>query len=108
MSKRLKAQQHFLHLLAHSKLQRRKHLLKLATKEELASLFEICLNILKGRLKLNDQNYKTLQRHKHLIRTLGNKKVPLKHKKKLVNQKGGFLGTLAAIALPLLGQLLTR
>ena len=42
----------FLHLLARSSAKRRKFLLKQATKEELASLFEICLNILRGNLPL--------------------------------------------------------
>ena len=108
MSKRIKTNQPFIHLLARSSAKRRKLLLKQATKEELSSLFEICLNILKGNIPLSTQAFKKLQRHKNLIRTLGNKRVSIKHKKKIVNQKGGFIGSIAAIALPLLAGLLGK
>lgn len=106
MSKRITANQPFLHLLARSGAKRRKTLLSQATKEELASLFEICLNILKGNLPVNTKDYKRFKRHKDLLRTLSDKKVSLSHKKKLINQKGGFVGSLAAFALPLLAGLL--
>ena len=108
MSKRIKAQQPFLHLLARSGPQRRKSLLKQATKDELSSLFEICLNILKGNIPLDSKTYKKFKRQSSLLRTLSNKKVSLKRKKRLVNQKGGFIGAIAKFALPLLAGLLTK
>lgn len=108
MSKRLQVNQPFLHLLARSSAKRRKSLLKQATKEELTSLFEICLNILRGHLPLSPHMHKKLERERQTLRTLADKKISLQRKKKVINQKGGFLGTLAGIALPLLAQLLTK
>lgn len=108
MSKRLQTNQPFLHLLSRSSAKRRKALIKQATKEELAALFEICFNILRGNLPLNSYMKKKLKRERHTLRTLANKKVSLKQKKEIANQKGGFLGTIAGIALPILADLLLK
>ncbi len=108
MSKRLQENQPFLHLLARSSAKRRKSLLHQATKEELASLFEICFNILRGNLPLSTHMHKKLKREKQTLRTLADKKISLKHKKKVVNQKGGFLGAIAKLALPILAQILLK
>ena len=109
MSKRLREAHPFLHLLSRSSPKRRKLLLKQATKDELTSVFEICLNILKGNLNIGKgKTYKTLYRQCQLLRKLGDKKVPYKTKRKLVVQKERFIGTLASIALPLLTGLLGR
>lgn len=98
----------FLRLLARSSAKRRKALLNQVTRDELKSLCEICLNILKGNIPLDDKTYHKLKRHKAKLRTLANKKIPVKQKKKVVNQHGGFIGTVAAIALPLLASLLKK
>ena len=108
MSKRLRMNEPFLHLLARSIAKRRKFLLKQATKEELASLFEICLNILHGNLPLSPHMHKQLKRERNTLRKFPDKKISLKHKRKVINQKGGFLGTIASIVLPLLAQILSK
>lgn len=107
MSQRLKSQFPFLQMLARSQSQRRKELLKTATREELLSLFEICLNILNKKLPVKGTTYKRFYRHRQLIRALGDRKVSFTRKKKLVNQHGGFIGQIASIALPLIAGLLT-
>ena len=108
MSKRLKTNQPFLHLLARSGAKRRKSLLKQATKEELTTLFEICLNILQGNIPLSSYMHKKLKRAQNTLRQLADKKISITRKKKVVNQKGGFLGTVASIALPLLASILLK
>ena len=108
MSKRLQDNQPFLQLLARSSAKRRKALVKQATKEELAALFEICFNILRGNLPLSTHMHKKLERERQTLRTLADKKISLKRKKKVINQKGGFLGTVASIALPLLASLILK
>ena len=108
MSKRLKTNQPFLHLLARSGAKRRKSLLKQATKEELTSLFEICLNILRGNIPLSTYMHKKLKREQNTLRRFADKKISITRKKKLINQKGGFLGTVAGLALPLLVQILLK
>lgn len=95
-------------MLSRSSAKRRKALIKQATRDELASLFEICFNILRGNLPLNSYMKKKLKRERHTLRTLADKKVPLHRKKKVANQKGGFLGTVASIALPLLASLILK
>ena len=108
MSKRLQTNEPFLHLLARSSTKRRKFLLKQATKEELASLFEICLNILRGNSSLSPHMHKQLKRERNTLRKLAGKTISLKQRKKVINQKGGFFGTIASIALPLLAQILSK
>ena len=68
MSKRLQMNESFLHLLARSSAKRRKFLLKQATKEELASLFEICLNILRGNLPLSPHMHTQLKRERNTFK----------------------------------------
>ena len=110
MYKRLLAQETFLRLLARSNPKQRKILLSQATKEELATLFEICLNIIKGNIKLNRDHFKKLKRHRRIVRELGDKKVPLKDKKEIITQSGGaigsVIGTLGSLILPLLAKLI--
>ena len=110
MNKKLLAQEPFLRLLARSGSKRRKRLLQQAPKDELTSLFEICLNIIRGNIPLNSTHYKKLKRHRTLLRTLGDKSVSLQRKKRLVNQKGGAIGTvvgtIASLVLPLLSRLI--
>lgn len=105
MSKSLKNSEPYLQLLARSSFKRRKSLLNQATRGELKSLCEICLNILKGNIPLDDKNFKKLKRNRQTIKVLANKRVPIKVKREILGQKGGFLGTVAAIALPLLTSL---
>ena len=108
MSKALKASEPFLHLLARSSARRRKALLSQVTKAELSSLCEICLNILQGNVPLDDKTYNRLKRHRQKIRTLADKSTPVAKKRQVVNQHGGFIGSLVAYALPLLTSLLGR
>lgn len=109
---RLYKQEPFLRLLQRSNASVRKQLLANATKEELTTLFEICLNILKGNipssLKRKCLNNKTLKNNKSILRTLGNKKIPFTQKKAIVQQgKGiGTIATVASLILPLLGKLI--
>ena len=108
MSKALENSEPYIRLLARSSAKRRKLLLNQATREELKSLCEICLNILKGNIPLGDTNFRRLNRNCNTIKALANKRISLKIKKGIVNQKGGFLGTVASIALPLLASLFTQ
>ena len=111
MYKRLLANEPFLRLLTRSSAKRRKVLLRQASKKELTALFEICLNIIKGNIPLNSAQFKKLKKHQRVIRTLSDKKVPLR-KKIIVNQKGGaagaVIGTIARLVLPLLAKLVKK
>ena len=50
--------------------------------------------------------FKRFKRHKNTIRALASKNVPMYKKRRIMNQKGGFLSSVAAFALPLLTQLI--
>ena len=112
MYKRLLTQEPFLRLLAGSSAKRRKTLLHQATKEELTTLFEICLNIIKGTLPLTTTQLKKLKYHRKLIRQLADRKKSFQSKKKLVSQKGGaigaVLGKIVSLVLPLLASVLKK
>ena len=47
---------------------------------------------------------KKLKRHRKTIETLANKRVSQREKVRLVNQKGGLLGQVAGLALPVIAQ----
>jgi hypothetical protein len=81
-----------------------------ATNANLKALSELCLNLLQGNLKINMKTKLKLKRHRKPIETLANRKVSLKKKKKIINQKGSgaFLLPLATTALPLVGNLLSK
>ena len=93
-------------------MKKRKVLLRQASKKELTALFKICLNIIKGNIPLISTQFKKLNKYQRIIRTLSDKKVPLRKKKVIVNQKGGAAGavirTIASLVLPLLAKLVKR
>ena len=102
---RLAVTKAFFNKLAKSKAKERTKVLKAATNEQLKGLCEVCLNIVHGNVKLSKKRYAAFKRQKDLFHSLSNKKLPLYAKRKVINQKGGFLGTLAAFSAPLLTQL---
>ena len=108
MSQRLEITEAFLRLLADSSTPKRKILLASATNEQLKGLFEICLNLLRGNLPLSANDKTQFRRKRNLVRSLANKRISIKKKKKLLGQRGGaaFVSGLATFALPLLAQLI--
>ena len=104
MSKRFVISEPFIRLVAESTPQERKSLLRHASKRQLKSLYIVCLNAVRGNLKLAPHVVKRLRRHRKTIETLGDKRVPQREKVRLVNQKGGLLGQVAGLALPVIAQ----
>ena len=108
MSQRIEITEAFFRLLAKSSAAKRKILLAGATNEQLKGLFEICLNLIRGNLPFGTKQKKTFRRKRHLIRDLANKRISIKKKRELLDQRGGaaFVSGLATFALPLLAQLI--
>ena len=77
----------------------RKHFLKGANIELLKTLSEICLNLLAGTIKIPPSELQKLKRFKKEIITLSEKRHSLKKRVKIC-QKGGFIGSLLALAIP--------
>lgn len=69
------------------------------------AISEICLNFLKGNLKINSKDFKKLLKFRKTIEFL-KKKNPVYKRKKAIIQKGGFLNILIPSALFLLEKFL--
>ena len=106
MATRIEVTKDFVYKLADSTRKERKVLLKNATEEQLKGLFEICLNLQRGNLPMEQVEFRHFKRHKNTINALASKKVPMYKKRKIMNQTDGFLSSVATFALPLLAQLI--
>ena len=112
MMDRIKKHEAFLRYagsLPHGK--ERRELFRNASPEELKTLCEICSNTRHGRLPMSFAQKKRLCKYKRQIRRMADKKISTATKRKLLvadtgGQKGGFIGTLLGIALPLLATLI--
>lgn len=89
----------FLEGLCHIPHRYRQKIIKESPKDVIDCVGECCLNIIKGNVRLSNAQKHQLRSRKNHIRLLSKKQVPVSHKKKIINQKGGFL-------LPLLGSVL--
>jgi len=95
----------FLRSLAHTKSERRKrHILKRADTNQLLSIVEICLNIVKSRFKLTTRQKKRLIPHVDFIRQISRARSE-RGVKKVLKQKGGGIGVFAALFTPILLEL---
>ena len=108
MSTRVEITKAFIHTLANSSPRRRNLLLRNATRAELNGLFELCLNLLRGTFNLNPTTLSEFRKNRKTIEALSNRSVPRKHKKKIINQNGGFIEKLAVFALPLLTNIIAN
>ena len=108
MSTRLEMTDAFIKVLAKSSATQRKLLLRGATNEQLKGLFELCLNIIRGNLPLSNAEFHKLKRHRKTLESLASRRVPLYKKREIVNQKGGFIGAVANLAIPLLASIIAN
>jgi hypothetical protein len=79
---------------------RRKNIIKESPPELIRCISECCYNCLNSALPLKKAQFSKLRRHKTILRRLASKKLSIKAKKKIINQRGGFIA-------PLLTALLT-
>lgn len=105
MSKRVSKHFHKLRLLAEGNPRVNKILINEANPDFLNCICECAKNILNGNVPLNSKQTNKLEKHKHHLRTLINKRLTKDRKKKIL-QRGGFLpALLAPIAASLVGPL---
>ena len=67
---------------------------------------ECALNAIKGNVPLTSYQKAKLRGHKRTLRKLADKSIPLFKKRRLIVQKGGFLGVLIPAALSVLTSLI--
>ena len=88
-------------LLAKSKPKVVKQILKNANSNVIKAISEIALNMLNGVVRLTPAQKSKLKRFKKPMRDLNAPQTKLLAKRKII-QRGGFVGTLLGIGLPLL------
>ena len=85
----------------------RKAILCKCDKKVFYSICEICKNVLEKNIPITERRVKNLSRYKKYIRLLARKSaVPLKTKRKIILQKGGFLPNLLIPTTTILAKLL--
>lgn len=96
----------YLTLLSKTKQANRRHkLVDAANKSEINAVTECIKNILNGNVPLGKSQLKQLRKYKTTLRSLANKCLATKEKKRVLKQRGGFIATLLPIALSALGSL---
>ena len=91
MSERVRRNIDFLTVLTKCNKKQRKALLEHCDKELILTISEIAINVLKGIVKLSSSQKARLHRFKKQLRTLADRQVSLKHKKRYIVQTGGSL-----------------
>ena len=106
--KRIRSHYHILQVLRTACPKLRKVIILNCGKELVNCISEINLNVLNGNLKLSDRTKRKLKKYKTLLRKLADRHVSSSAKKRLINQRGGFLFPLLTAALPILANFLFR
>ena len=107
MSQSLRSNIDFIKQLAVCSTVERRKLLENASNKNIKALAELCLNLLRGNLPIDYKTKSKLKKHQKSIQLLARRRVPLKNKRELINQRGsaGFLLPLASLAVPMLANL---
>ena len=91
----------FLNLFVNAKKKpkRRKQLVDLADTGEIRAVSECIQNLLEGNVRVDADLLRRMRRHKNDLRSLAKKCYPTKQKKRILKQKGGFIGALVPLAI---------
>jgi len=108
MKNRIKSNYHALNVLKSAQPKLRKAVISNCNREHLICMSECILNVLNGNLKVSDCAKQKLKNHKSVIRKVAVKRVTSSAKKRLINQRGGFLLPLLSTVHPTLANLLFR
>ena len=78
---------------------RRNKMVDMADSTEIRAVSECIQNLLEGNVPLDAKVLRQMKKHKTLLRSLAKKCYPVKKKKRILKQKGGFIGTLIPLAI---------
>jgi len=106
--KPIKSNYHHLQVLKTAKPQLRRAIIKNCNSDLVKTISECVLNVLRNNLQLTVCHKKRLQTFKGPLRALANKRVPLATKKRLINQRGGFIVPLLSAILSTIASLIFR
>jgi hypothetical protein len=99
----------FLRLLANANTPRRtRSLINIAEKNEIKSIIEMLLNILHGNVNIDRLTLARMRKCKTMLRRVTSRGLKLSDQKRILSkpQIGGFLPIIAALAAPLIGEIL--
>jgi hypothetical protein len=100
---RLKRNINILKKIKKASAKKRRSLIKTASSDVIKTLSECCRNVLNGNCKIRPKLRNKLRRYKEAIREIGCYRAPLKRKRALLSQQGGFLSGLLGALLPIVG-----
>ena len=103
MSGRVNKHEAFLDLLSSTNPIQRKALIRTASEEQLRSVCECALNILRQQVHLSPKQIAELRKHRSLVYKLADRSIPIPRKRKLLEQSGGVL---PALLVPVLSSVL--
>ena len=83
----------------------RSMLIKHAPNSVIQCIAECCHNVLKGNVPLSESQKRSLHSKREHLRQVASKSVPIPEKRKILNQKGGFLPALIPIIASVLGNI---
>lgn len=106
MSARIKRNWPLLKALFEGNARQKRAILQTASGELINTICELALNVLKGNIPLTGSQLKKIRKQKVGIKLFANKKTSIKKKRKVLNQKGGFLLPLLSVAIPFLTSLI--
>lgn len=98
----------FLQAVSSCNGRKRKHLLCKASNDNIKDVCEVVLNLMRGHIPLDQVTFNRFKRESEALKPLVNQRVALYKKRKIINQKGGLIGHVAAIALPVVASLLLK
>ena len=87
---------------------RRDRIIDLGTGKEIKAVSECIHNVLFGNVKLSPYERKTLVKYKKVLKSLSHKCQPIREKKRVLKQKGGFLQYLIPAAITAVTSLFGR
>ena len=96
----------FLVTLKSLKPRQRKVLLDCCGKSHIKAFEEVCLNIVKNTTDLSPEHFQVCQRYRKSLKLLALRKYPIKAKKQILLQKGGFLAAILPVLASVVGGVL--
>lgn len=108
MSQTVKQCCDYLQVLAKCNPKQRQAILREADPKLIKAICECSLNVIKGNIPLSPSQKQKLKPHKTTLRSLADKNKSAKARKRLIVQRGGFVGVLLRAIIPTLASLLLK
>lgn len=87
------------------KAKNRQKIVRDLSSSDIKALCEFCANLLHGNIPIDEKSKTRLSPYQRSIKDLANRRIGAVKKRKVINQRGGFLPLLASVGLPLITEL---